>query len=40
MTAATFGLIPGRFKVRRILGLALVFAGGVLLIAQLWGMVP
>lgn len=39
MNAATFGLIPNRLKVRRILGLALVFAGGALLIAQLWGMV-
>lgn len=39
MTAATFGLIPSRLKVRRILGFALVSAGGALLVAQLWGMV-
>jgi hypothetical protein len=39
MTAAIFGLIPGRLKVRRILGLALVSAGGALLIARLLGIV-
>lgn len=37
MTAATFGLTPGRLKPRRLLGFAVVFTGSAVLIAQMLG---